>query len=260
MAGFGVGDPGGVAGLTVAYISRGLGGDGVAAFDEAASSGVVHSFSAGDMGRMQSMRTHGSSLSSNAILAGTGRLRAYWHRKLDAIDVTTLGTIQAARVLVSREELSSWWALLLTVDYERSCGIHRRTRPGRDAMQLKLRRTVAVAVGRLWQVWSSLVAIRGLENGSGHGSVQRLRYQNVSDDGELFHEIVQGKRLQFTFESDSPYPGTTVEVCIRPMRKCGSLLLIEQTGLPSSKAVVRMKALWQRFVDRVQARFEPDRV
>lgn len=93
------------------------------------------------------------SMSDEAVAAKTGHTWAEWFRILDAAGARKLPHRDIARLLHGKYKVPSWWAQMVTVEYERARGL-RAVHQTAAGFVASVSRTFDASAGALFHAWS----------------------------------------------------------------------------------------------------------
>lgn len=173
-------------------------------------------------------------ISSDAVLAKTGKNWKAWFAILDAARATKLPHKEIARWLHAEHAVPAWWSQMITVGYEQARGLRAKHETA-NGFITNASRTIAAPLVDVWRAWTNA----------------RSRAKWL---GKLTFEIRRStpeKSLRINWPDD-----TSVEVLFYSKGKAKSLVTIEHRKLDGARGVALSKKLWGGALERLKAQLE----
>lgn len=163
-------------------------------------------------------------ISDAKVSEKTGRTWAEWVALLDAAGARKLSHRDIARhVLDKYADVGGWWSQMVTVGYERICGL-REVGQGRDGRyQAGKSRTFAVKTSKLYRMFRDA----------------RLRLEWLPEGVTRVRTAVENKSIRFDW-----HDGTQVNVFFVSKGPAKSLVSIDHAKLASRADVMKAKSYW----------------
>ena len=166
-------------------------------------------------------------MSDDAVRSKTGRTWQQWVRQLDAIGAARMPHREIAKRLHDSNEISGWWAQMVTVGYERIRGLREVGQRCDGQFQASKSKTFAVPISRLYRSFS----------------VKRTRGRWLPDVDLTIRTSTVDKSMRMTWPD-----GTSVHAYFTAKAPQKSQVAIQHVGLAKKKDVASRKEFWtERF-------------
>ena len=166
-------------------------------------------------------------MSDEAVRSKTGRTWKQWVQQLDAIEATRMSHREIAKHLNESNEISGWWAQMVTVAYERIRGMREVGQRCDGQFQASKSKTFAVPISRLYRTFS----------------VKRTRGRWLPDVDLTIRTSTVNKSMRMTWPD-----GTSVHAYFTAKGRQKSQVAIQHTGLAKKNDVANRKEFWtERF-------------
>ena len=166
-------------------------------------------------------------MSDEAVRSKTGRTWKQWVQQLDAIKATRMSHREIAKHLNESNEISGWWAQMVTVAYERIRGMREVGQRCDGQFQASKSKTFAVPISRLYRTFS----------------VKRTRGRWLPDVDLTIRTSTVNKSMRMTWPD-----GTSVHAYFTAKGRQKSQVAIQHTGLAKKNDVANRKEFWtERF-------------
>lgn len=167
-------------------------------------------------------------MSNPAVDAKTGRTWAQWVKVLDGAKAHTWTHREIADHVHETYEVSGWWALTVTVGYERVKGLRDVGQRRTGTHEANKSRTVAVPLSKLSRACSDA----------------RTRAMWLPGVQHTVRKATANKAMRITW-----YDGSSVEVYLTAKGKDKSQVQIQHRKLPSREVADAMKTSWGERLD-----------
>lgn len=170
-------------------------------------------------------------MSDAAVRAKTGKGWAEWFAILDGIGATGMKHRDIAEYLYAEQGVDSWWAQMVTVEYEQERGLRaKHERP--EGFEISRSKTMAAPPGVAYAAWSD----------------GRKRRRWLPDASFEVRKARPGKSLRITWAD-----GTNVEVNFYAKGDGKTQVTVQHGKLPNAAAGERMKKYWAEALERLKA-------
>ncbi len=175
-----------------------------------------------------------SRTSDEAVKKATGKIWSQWFALLDKAGAKKMPHIEIARMIQQKylspktkkgkalnvASSSGWWAQMVTVEYERSCGL-RMVNQNTSGFLVSVHRTFPVSAPRVFTAWRRVAKKNGLEERTLNKKSGTLRYKRR-----------EGK--------------PQVVVMIAPRGRQKTRIAVAAVRLPSRAQVEKNRRYWKR--------------
>ena len=169
------------------------------------------------------------SVSDTAVAAKTGRNWSEWFRILDKAGACKMAHRDIARLLYGRHKVPSWWAQMVTVEYESARGM-RAVHQTASGYVASVSRTFDATVGALFKAWTDA----------------RLRRRWLGPARFTITTATRNQCLRMVWAD-----GTRTEVHFYPRGAGRCQMPVQHSKLGSARSVAAMKKSWSAAFDKL---------
>ena len=171
-------------------------------------------------------------MSDEAVKAKTGKVWAEWFKILDSAGAEKMRHKDIARYLYEKRKLSSWWAQMVTVEYERGRGLREKYETS-EGFAASASRTVAANLAKVYRAWAD----------------EKVRRRWLRDPRLEISSTTPNKSMRISWEGGK----SRVDVMFYRKGKNKSQVAVGHRRLRNAAEVRRIKAHWSAVLDRMQA-------
>jgi uncharacterized protein YndB with AHSA1/START domain len=198
-----------------------------------------------------------SDISTEAVLAATGRTWDEWFEELDARNGADLS--HKGRVNVLRDDLGlakPWWQQEVAVAYERARGLRAVGQTADAGFEIGVQRTLPIPPERAWNLitrpegrmeWLGTIARMHWAPGTTYETAE-------GTTGEV-RTVQDGSRLRLTFQPRGWRAPSTLQVTVVPVSR-GASVRFHQERLASAEQREQMREHWRTVLDSLAERVE----
>lgn len=173
-------------------------------------------------------------ISSEAVLARTGKTWAQWFGLLDKSGARKMTHKEIVGVLAKKHRLGPWWQQMVAVSYEQAKGLRaKHEKP--DGFEISRGKTIHVAVDELYEAWGNA----------------RRRAQWLPGAKLTIRKATENKTLRVTWGD-----GSNIEVRFYPKGAAKTQITVQHGRLASPRVAAKQKAYWGEAFERLASLVE----
>lgn len=173
--------------------------------------------------------------SDEAVKAKTGKVWAEWFRILDKADAKKWPHKEIAAYLHDKQDVSPWWAQMVSVGYEHERGIRQKFQKCDGEFSASGSRTLAVPLAKAYAAWTD----------------ERLRAKWLPDAPMEITTATPGKYVRAKWDGD-----TRLSVGFYSKGPGRAQVAVDHGKLANSRESAKMKSYWFAALNRLQGLVE----
>jgi hypothetical protein len=174
-------------------------------------------------------------MSDDAVKAKTGKTWKQWFTILDKAGAGKMSHQEIVKYLNANEGVGPWWQQMVTVTYEQARGLREKhQKPG--GFQISVSRTIKAPLGKLFKSFAH----------------EKARKVWLPEDGLTTRTATTNKSMRITWNDGK----SSLEVYFSAKDNDKSQVVVQHSMLPDAKASSKMKAYWDKDLDRLREMLE----
>ena len=205
---------------------------------------------------MQVPTSETPALDEAGVKAKTGKTLKQWFALLEGRDDVKKGRRECVQVLYGEHELDEWWAVTVSIEYERAKNLVEKDGKPRG-YSICSTKTIAAPLERVFQSfgeaqllshWLGPQAKASLTDGGG--------FETADGDRGTFTRVRANKDLRIAWEHGSLAPGTQVEVLFADKGKGKTGITLNHTRIQDRATADQVRVAWGAAFERLKALLE----